>query len=173
MRFRILNVDHVSHVPSLAVIAYLCLIQYPRPAKAFEASVTRERVTASDSADVVATAEKFHAALAAGDSMAALALLAQDALILEGGAIETRGDYRAHHLLADIEFARAVRTDRSITRAVVQGDAAWIVATSTTQGTMNGRQINSVGAELMVLRRVGAGWQITTVHWSSRNRRAG
>ena len=125
----------------------------------------------SDSADVVATVAKFHAALAAGDSTSALALLANDALIVESGTVQSRADYRAHHLPADIDFARAVQSTRNVLRVTVQGDAAWVVATSTSQGQANGRAVNSTGAELTVLRRGGAGWQITAVHWSSTSRR--
>ena len=124
-----------------------------------------------DSADVVTTVARFHGALAAGDSATALALLADDALIVESGGIETRADYRAHHLPADIAFARAVASKRAVTRVTVIGDVAWVVATSTSQGEANGRQVNSSGAELVVLRRVGKVWQIAAVHWSSRARR--
>ena len=143
----------------------LCLVA-PRSAAA-EGVVA----TASDSSDVVAVVGKFNAALAAGDSAGALALLAGDALIVESGSVETRADYRAHHLPADIEFARAVTSTRTVVRVTVQGDAAWVVSTSVSQGQANGRQVNSSGAELMVLRRVGSGWQISAVHWSSRSRR--
>ena len=128
-------------------------------------------VRASDSSEVVATVAKFHAALAAGDSAGALALLTSDALIVESGSVETRADYREHHLPADIDFARAVPSTRTVVRVTIQNDVAWIVSTSVTQGQVNGRVVNSTGAELTVLRRVGAGWQISAVHWSSRSRR--
>ena len=78
MRFRVLSVDHARQLPLLFLMASLCLIHRPRPARAFEALVPQERIAASDSAEVVATAEKFHAALAAGDSVSVLALLAPD-----------------------------------------------------------------------------------------------
>ena len=126
----------------------------------------------SDSADAVATIAKFHAALAAGDSTGALAVLAPDALIVESGGVETRAEYRAHHLPADIDFARVVPSTRTVTRVTVQGDVAWVTSTSVTQGQANGRQINSAGAELVVLRRSGSGWQISAIHWSSRTRRS-
>lgn len=135
------------------------------------AMAERSSFTPSDSAEVVATIAKFHSALASGDSTGALALLTSDALIVESGSVETRPDYRAHHLPADIEFARAVASTRIVTRVTVQGDVAWVVATSTTQGQINGRAVNSAGAELTVLRRAAAGWQISAVHWSSRSRR--
>ena len=126
----------------------------------------------ADSATVVATVERFHAAVAAGDSSAALELLAPDAVVLEAGGIETRDEFRAHHLAADIEFARAVKTERGPMRVVVRGDAAWAWSTSTTTGEFRSRPVNSTGAELVVLARLGQEWKITAIHWSSRPRRA-
>lgn len=126
---------------------------------------------ASDSSDVVGAVTAYHTALATGDSTAALALLAPDAVIVESGGIETRDEYRSHHLPGDIGFASAIKSERGAIRAVVQGDAAWAISTSTTQGEYRGRQINSAGAELMVLSRTPNGWKIRAIHWSSRARR--
>ena len=66
------------------------------------------QIDVGDSSDVAATVDRFHAALSAGDSTGALALLADDAVILESGGVETRDEYRSHHLPADIAFAQAV-----------------------------------------------------------------
>jgi ketosteroid isomerase-like protein len=126
----------------------------------------------SDSSTVAAVVERFHAALAAGDSGAALALLAPDAVILESGGIETRDEYRAHHLPGDIAFAAAVKSERGPARVFVRGDVAWVSATSTTTGEYRGRAVNSASAELVVLVRSGQDWKISAVHWSSRARRA-
>jgi ketosteroid isomerase-like protein len=124
-----------------------------------------------DSAAVAAVVAKYHDALARGDSAAALALLADDAVILESGGVETRAEYRSHHLPGDINFAKAVPSKRGGVHVKVHGDVAWTTATNTTQGDMNGRAVNSSGAELMVLVRTPAGWKISAIHWSSRNRR--
>ena len=124
-----------------------------------------------DSADVANVLAQFYSALTAGDSATALSLLAPDALILESGDLETRAEYRAHHLKDDIDFARAVRSQRKVLRVTVSGSAAWIIATSSTEGRFQGRPISMVGAELLVLRKTGAGWQIAAVHWSSHRRR--
>lgn len=126
---------------------------------------------ATDSADVVAVIESYHKALASGDSAAALALLAPDAVILESGGVETREEYRGHHLPGDINFARAIRSARGKVAVVVQGDVAWASSTSVTQGKFRDREINSAGAELMVLSREAGGWKIRAIHWSSRTRR--
>jgi uncharacterized GH25 family protein/ketosteroid isomerase-like protein len=126
----------------------------------------------ADSAEVAATVERYHRALASADSAGALALLTPDAVILESGGLESRAEYRSHHLPADIEFARAVRSERSEVRVRLRGDAAWAASTSTTQGEFRGRPINAAGAELMVLVRTSAGWRIAAIHWSSRARRS-
>ena len=127
--------------------------------------------SATDSAEVAGAVARFHQALSAGDSAGALALLADDVTILEAGGVETRAEYRAHHLGGDIAFARAVRSERGPVRVRVRGDVAWATSTSVTQGTFNGRAINSAGAELMVLTRTPGGWRISAIHWSSRARR--
>ena len=130
-----------------------------------------DHAPSSDSAAVGGVIERYHRALADGDSAAALALLAPDAVILESGGLETREEYRSHHLPGDIQFARAVRSERGPVRVAVQGDVAWAVSTSTTQGTYRDRAIDSSGAELMVLSRQPDGWKIRAIHWSSRTRR--
>jgi uncharacterized protein (TIGR02246 family) len=123
-----------------------------------------------DSAAVAAVVEHYHRALAEGDSAAALALIAEDAVIIEGGQIESRREYRSHHLPADIAFARATKGTRSPVHVVVRGDVAWTTVTSTTRGKYRGRSVNSIGAELMVLTRTMDGWKISAIHWSSRDR---
>ena len=123
----------------------------------------------ADQQAVLATVKAFHTALAQGDSLAALRLLADDVTILESGGIEARSEYRSHHLPADIGFARAVPSKGEDPVVTMLGDAAWVVGTSKTTGTFRDRPVNSAGAELMVLTRTPEGWRIRAVHWSSRN----
>lgn len=136
-----------------------------------DVAAAAERSRGSDSASVAAVVARYHDALAAGDSTTALALLSDDAVVLESGGIETLAEYRSHHLPGDIEFARAIRSERGPVRVVVKDDVAWASSTSVTQGQFRGRAINSAGAELMVLVRTDAGWKISAIHWSSRARR--
>ena len=124
----------------------------------------------ADSAAVVEVVHRFHGALEQGDSATALALLAEDVEVLESGGVETRAEYRSHHLGADIEFARAVRSERGPVRVRAVGDVAWATSTSTAQGEFRGRPVDSAGAELMVLVRTPDGWRIAAIHWSSRRR---
>ena len=126
----------------------------------------------AEEAAVASTVAQFYAALAAGESRAVLALLADDALIVEAGVVETLAEYRKHHLAEDIEFARAVPTTRDKPRVVVQGDVAWAVGKSTTRGTFKEKTVDSLGADLIILTRASTGWRIRAVHWSSRRRTA-
>lgn len=125
-----------------------------------------------DSAEVVEVIERYHAALALGDTATVMALLTADAVVLESGGIETREEYRSHHLPADIEFARAVPRERGPLRVHVNGTGAWAASTSVSKGSYRDREVNSLGAELVVLRRTDDGWRIAAIHWSSRNGRS-
>lgn len=123
-----------------------------------------------ESAEVIAVVDKFHAALVSGDSSGALQLIADDAVLLEAGSVESRSEYGKNHLPADIEFEKGVSTKRSPIRVVVRGDTAWATSTSDVTGTFQGRDVDFVGAESMVLSREPAGWRIRAIHWSSRTR---
>lgn len=126
--------------------------------------------TAADSTAIARTIASFHGALERGDSTAAIALLAPGAVILESGSAESVAEYRSHHLPADIEFARAIKSVRTGLRIQVRGAMAFAAATSTTQGEFKGHAVNSAGAELLVLERGPDGWRISAIHWSSRRR---
>ncbi|MCO4099103.1 MAG: nuclear transport factor 2 family protein [Gemmatimonas sp.] len=124
----------------------------------------------SDSAQVATLVAAFHAALEGGDSTKALSLLTADVVILEGGSVETLADYRAHHLPADIAFARVIKAERQPRAVTVSGDVAYSVSTSAAKGNYNDRAVDTLGAELIVARRLGGRWQISAIHWSSRRR---
>ena len=79
----------------------------------------------NDVAAVTAVVERFHTALKTGDTLAASQLIADDAVFLEAGGVETRSEYVTNHLPADIEFEKTVTTMRGPIRVVVLGDAAW------------------------------------------------
>lgn len=126
----------------------------------------------SDSASAVATVTRFHDALSARDSVAAVSLLANDAMILESGVIESRADYVGHHLGADMKAGQGAKRTRAVMRVTLVGDAAYVVTKTTTPATNGDGSNGSEMAELMVLSKTGSGWTIRAVHWSSRRRRA-
>ena len=123
---------------------------------------------ASDSIAAVATIERFHTLLASGDSAAATQLLSPDLVVLESGGVETRAEYLGYHLGADMQFAKAVPSERRVVAFHQEGDVVWVTRTSTSRGEFRDRKIDSRGAELVVLTRSGSGWLIRAIHWSSR-----
>lgn len=150
----------------------LAVAMFAAPALAHEPvrQAVQAGVTAVDPAaqDAAAAVDAFHAALGTGDQTAASALLADDALIFESGGVErSKAEYASHHLPADAAFASA--TTRTVTRRAGHaiGDVAWIASEAKTTGTYKDQPINSSSTETMILRRVGEGWRIVHIHWSS------
>lgn len=131
-----------------------------------------DRPAVSDSTEAAAVIDRFHAALAAGDSAAAAMLLLPDVVILESGGIESREEYLGGHLRGDMAFAQAVPRERGPIVVRIDGDIAFATSTSLTRGEYRGRPVNSAGAELIVLRRTSDSWRIAAVHWSSRQLRS-
>ena len=132
---------------------------------------TRIPAEVTDSAAGVETVRAFHKALEAQDSVGALALLVTDALIAESGGLETRDEYRSHHLPGDMAFASAVSRISTLSQLRLVGMTAWVMSTSETKGTYRENAIDSRGVELMVLTKEEGGWKIAAIHWSSRRAR--
>ena len=86
--------------------------------------------TPNDVAGVTAVVERFHAALKTGDAAAASQLIADDALFLEAGGVETRSEYVTNHLPVDIEFEKAVDHHAGTDPGRRGRDAAWATSTS-------------------------------------------
>jgi ketosteroid isomerase-like protein len=152
----------------IGVVAMAALAGVPGAARAQHADAAAR----ADSLAVTEIVGRFHDALAAGDSTAALALLSDDVVVLETGTLETRDEYRSHHLPADIAFARAVSREGGPVHVTVRGDVAWAASVSTMRGRYRDRDVNSQSAELMVLVRTPQGWRIAAIHWSARANRS-
>lgn len=124
----------------------------------------------NETAAVQAAVDGFHAALRTGDKAAAMRLIAEDAVFLEGGNIETRAEYEKNHLPADIDFEKVIQSKQKVYRVTVSGNTAWAILTSEMVGTFEKQPVNLAGATLMVLSRETAGWRIRSIHWSSHRR---
>jgi ketosteroid isomerase-like protein len=137
------------------------------------ASTAAQQTSPSPSArGATVTVDAFHAALRRGDTRAAAALLAEDALIFEeGGAERSKAEYAAQHLPADAEFSRSVSA--VVTRRAGRSDGAiaWIATEGRTTGTYKGKALDRLTTETMILRRTGRAWKIVHIHWSSAARR--
>jgi ketosteroid isomerase-like protein len=125
---------------------------------------------ANDEADVAAAVTAFQTAMDTGDAPTVMQYIAADALMMEGGTIETRMQYETAHLPADIAFAKGVTSKRTPIRQTIRGDVAWVTTSTDFTGTFEGSPVDFLGLETMVLNREPAGWRIKAIHWSSRNR---
>ena len=120
-------------------------------------------------APAIAVVDAFHAALGSGERDAVLALLTEDVIVLEeGGAERSRQEYAGHHLSADMAFAAATEAEITRRAALVEGDIAWVMTEGRTSGRFNGRPVDRLTAETMILHRQAGGWRIRHIHWSSR-----
>ncbi|HJR54394.1 MAG TPA: nuclear transport factor 2 family protein [Gemmatimonadota bacterium] len=131
-------------------------------------ALAQEPETASDESAVRAAVQGFKAALAAGDSVAAIGFLHPDLVVYEGGHAETLSEYRAGHLAADMEFASAIETTALEQGVIVRPEMALWVSESESKGEFRGRTIDSHGTETMIVLPTDSGWKILHVHWSSR-----
>lgn len=119
--------------------------------------------------EALAVVEAFDAALERGDGAAALALMSEDALVLEqGGAERSRARYAAEHLESDMAFSRATQGAVIRRAGCSAGEVAWIGTESRVRGRFRDKDVDRLTAETMVLRRTRDGWRVVHIHWSSR-----
>jgi len=124
---------------------------------------------AEEAAGAVVAVDAFHAALKAGDTAAAVALMAPDVMIFEEGYAErSRDEYASHHLGSDAAFAAASESMVERRSGWADGDIAWITSEGRTTGQVNNRPVDRPTTETMVLKRHADGWRIHHIHWSSR-----
>jgi ketosteroid isomerase-like protein len=117
--------------------------------------------------DVIGVLESFYGAMKTGDSATVMGHLADDAVFVEGGRLETRAEYEKNHLPLDIGFEKQVTGKRSPWQVKFHGDTAWAIATTDFDGTFDGGPVGLTSAQLAVLTREGGPWQIRSIHWSS------
>ena len=116
-------------------------------------------------ADVTAVVEAFYGGVTAGDSAAVMQLIAPDAVFVESGKIETRAEYEANHLPADIDFERQVKAQRGPLRVTFDGrDTAWVISRAEYD---EGNPEKYINTQLMVLTRDTGEWRIRTISWST------
>ena len=118
--------------------------------------------------DAVATATDFHAALDAGNGEAASALLADDLTVYEEGHVErSKAEYLRSHLPADLVYSRAVPGTTTLSQTFTHGDMAWVISEGRTKGTFEGKPVDRITTETLILRLDAPGWRIVHIHWSS------
>ena len=151
-----------------AVFAALLAFAPPILAQAPAAKAGQASALSPSARSAASTVDAFHAALRRGDTRSAAALLANDALIFEGGGVErSKAEYASHHLAADAAFSQAVPSVLTRRTGDSNGSVAWIASEGRTTGTYKGKPMDRITAETMVLRLVGRAWRIVHIHWSS------
>jgi ketosteroid isomerase-like protein len=126
--------------------------------------------TAETQAEVRDTLEAFYAAMKNGDRAAAMSHIAEDAVFVEGGRLETRQEYEENHLPNDIGFEKQVTGKRGEWKITIEDNTAWAIATTEYDGIFDGAPVAFTSAQLAVLSRDGGAWRIRSIHWSSRRR---
>jgi len=151
-----------------AVFGALLTVAPPLFAHEPVAKPSQASALSASARSVASTVDAFHAALRRGDTRSAAALLANDALIFEGGGVErSKAEYASHHLAADAAYTQAVPSILTRRAGDSTGSVAWIASEGRTTGTYKGKAVDRVTAETMVLRRTGRAWRIVHIHWSS------
>ena len=149
----------------LAISVASTAIAHPNEAHRPAAVANPVSASARPAAAVV---DGFQAALARGDTKAALGFLDDKGIIFESGGVErSKAEYASHHLAADAAFTQAVPSKVVRRSGDAGGNVAWIASEGRTTGSYKGRAIDQQTTETMVLRRIGGAWKITHVHWSS------
>jgi ketosteroid isomerase-like protein len=145
----------------------MLLVLAPSGAAASPASAPVETLP-GPALEAAAAVDAFHAALSRGDAKAALALVADEAVVFEDGRVErSKAEYALHHAGADAAFSRATSAKRLSRTGHATADVALIATESRTKGRFRGQDVDRIMVETMVLRRGAGGWRIVHIHWSS------
>lgn len=131
--------------------------------------------SAADAAlvSVIATAERFAAAIKGADFDTVRTLLDPKVLILEsGGAERSLEEYLGHHAIADAAFLAGATVKVTRRAGERQGTAAWLATESEITPAAGSDAKPLLSTETLVLRKAGNAWRIVHVHWSSRPKKA-
>lgn len=121
------------------------------------------------SAVVVAQAEAFQRALAAGDGTAVGNLLAPEVLIYESGGQESsREEYISHHMKGDMAFLGKSQAQVIERKHGASGNLGWVATRSRITGVHRDKPVDIYSTESLVFERKAEGWRIVHVQWSSR-----
>ena len=117
----------------------------------------------------VRAVQALHEAMSAGDAKRVQDVLDPKVLIMEGGNVErSRVEYAGHHLPADLKFMQAIDYKLERQTGDTVGDLAWVASEARLSGTREGKPIDLVSTESLVLKKAAAGWKVVHIHWSSR-----
>jgi mono/diheme cytochrome c family protein/ketosteroid isomerase-like protein len=118
----------------------------------------------------VNAAKALHAALSSGDASSVERLLDPNVLVYESGNAErSRQEYAGHHLPEDLKFMRSVAYKLERQTGDSAGDLAWVASEARLTGNHDGKPVDVVTTETLVLRKAADSWKVIHIHWSSHN----
>jgi ketosteroid isomerase-like protein len=108
--------------------------------------------------------------LSSGNAKNVEDLLDPNVLILQGGNAErSRKEYAVHHLSSDLKFMKSVQYRLERQSGDTVGELAWVASEACLTGSPEGKSVDVVSKETLVLKKASTGWKIVHVHWSSRS----
>ena len=122
-------------------------------------------------ADAVPAAEiaakAFHTALQNGDRATALALLAAEVTISEGGHTQSRSDYASGHLDEDIAYLKSVQSTLISLGSMSMGETAMVGSETELRQTEKGQIHITRSREMLTLKQQNGAWKIIAIRWQS------
>jgi ketosteroid isomerase-like protein len=112
-------------------------------------------------------ARAFQAALHSGDRAAALALLAPEVTVSEGGHTQSYEEYASGHLGEDIAFLKDATITPISLGSMPMGDTAMVGSASTIKTVAKGKPVTLLSREMLTLKQAGGAWKIVTIRWQS------
>lgn len=111
----------------------------------------------------------FHAALKRKDTGGALSYLDRSLMVFEFGLTDATVEaYALSHLPGDIDMAAVSDWAVQARRVGGSGNERWVLSTYHVTGKLpDGKPIDQVMLETAIVRRVGDGFRIVHLHWSS------
>lgn len=112
--------------------------------------------------------DSFHHALVEGRSEDALAYLHPQAIIIEGGQIESVSHYADGHMKSDMRFLGQITIEPISREVLIESDTQTTIMTKRRMfGQSEQGSIDIISVETATLTKENAGWQIAQLAWSS------
>lgn len=114
--------------------------------------------------------QRLRAALSSGNTAEVEMLLDPQVVIYESGGVETGfAEYAAHHMQADMAFLKHMQYESLDEQTRIFGDQALSWGQARVRGEYQGKKIDLLSNETLLMHRVDGRWRIHHIHWSSRN----
>ena len=114
--------------------------------------------------------DNFHRALKSGDTARVLSMLDRELIVFEFGIADLKLEaYAFAHLPIDMDQATRTQWELQTRRMGGTGDSRWVLSTYHVTGPAGAStpSIDQTTVETVILRRIGEGFRIAHIHWST------